>query len=372
MRKKNFPIIYLFVIFLFVFQYSISAEIPPRDRFVVVLDAGHGGKDPGNMGNGFKEKDIALNIVLKVGQALERRGDVEVIYTRKNDVFVELNQRARIANDARADLFVSVHCNAHNSQAYGTETFVLGLHRSQDNFEVAKRENSVIYMEEDYEVTYDGFDPNSPESYIGMALMQEEYLNQSVLLADFVQKNFTNQLNRQNRGVKQAGFLVLRNAVMPSVLIETGFLTNKHEGAYLNSATGQNKMAAAIVQAIEKYAESINLNNLESIAGSNSGISTPVNSEATKNYPGITFKIQLAAGAKKLETQPYNFKGLRGVAREKEGSLFKYYYGATSNYSEIQQMHKQVKQQGYPSSFIVAFKDGRKLSVNDALNSASN
>ena len=203
--------------------------------------------------------------MLQVGKALEKRGDIEVIYTRKSDVFIELNQRAKIANEANADLFVSVHLNAHNSQAYGTETFVLGLHKSQENFEVAKKENSVIFLEEDYEITYDGFDPNSPESYIGMALMQEEYLNQSILLADFIQKNFTHKLKRKNRGVKQAGFLVLKNAVMPSVLIETGFLTNNHEGPYLNSRNGQEKLSNAIVDAIIKYAENINLNTLESI-----------------------------------------------------------------------------------------------------------
>lgn len=236
----------------------------PRDRFVVVLDAGHGGKDPGNMGNGFKEKQIALNIILKIGEALEKQENIEVIYTRKSDVFIPLDKRAKVANDAKADLFVSVHCNSHNSQAYGTETFVLGLHKTKANFEIAKKENSVIFLEEDYEVTYGGFNPNSPESYIGMALMQEEYLNQSILLADFVQKNFTNQLKRKDRGVKQAGFLVLKNAVMPSVLIETGFLTNNHEGPFLNSNSGQNKVASSIVEAINKYAQSINLSSLES------------------------------------------------------------------------------------------------------------
>lgn len=354
----------LFVLSFFIpatYLLSMANEKPPRDRFVVVLDAGHGGKDPGNMGNGYKEKDIALNIILKVGEALEKRGDVEVIYTRKNDVFIELNERANIANKANADLFVSVHCNSHSSQASGTETFVLGLHKSQENFEVAKKENSVIFLEEDYEVTYDGFNPNSPESYIGMALMQEEYLNQSILLADFVQKNFTNDLKRKNRGVKQAGFLVLKNAVMPSVLIETGFLTNNSEGSYLNSTSGQNKMSQAIINAITKYAESINLSNLESIGG------TPVIGEKADHYEGVTFKVQLAAGSKKLETAPYNFKGLRNVSRGQEDNLYKYYYGDTSSYLQIQELHQQAKDKGYSSSYIVAFKDGKKITVNDAL-----
>src|SRR5690606_3687675 len=176
--------------------------------FKVVLDAGHGGKDSGTTGGkNYREKDIVLQIVLKLGKILEEHDDIEVIYTRKKDVFLKLIERANIANNADADLFVSVHCNASKStQPYGAETYVLGLHRNKDNLDVAMRENSVIYLEENYEVTYGGFDPNSPESYIGMLLMQEEYLDQSILLASLVQDNFINDLKRKNRGVKQAGF----------------------------------------------------------------------------------------------------------------------------------------------------------------------
>ncbi|MBO2545127.1 N-acetylmuramoyl-L-alanine amidase family protein [Salegentibacter agarivorans] len=368
MRTNLLKLFVFFFIFLASLQSLFANNDKPRDRFVVVLDAGHGGKDPGNMGNGFKEKDIALNIILKIGKALEKQEGIEVIYTRDSDIFIPLDKRAQIANEADADLFVSVHCNSHNSQAYGTETFVLGLHKTEENFEVAKKENSVIFLEEDYEVTYGGFNPNSPESYIGMALMQEEYLNQSILLADFVQKNFTNELKRKNRGVKQAGFVVLKMAVMPSVLIETGFLTNNHEGPYLNSAGGQNKMAAAIVEAINKYANTINLSNLESI-GSTSSSNTPPQSQI---YEGITFKIQLAAGSKRLETKAYNFKGLQNVERAREEGMYKYYYGATSDYIKINKLHNEAKQNGYPSSYIVAFKEGSKITVNEALKSKVN
>jgi N-acetylmuramoyl-L-alanine amidase len=361
------------LVFLFIFSISLPNLLAdnekPRDRFVVVLDAGHGGKDPGNMGNGFKEKQIALNIILKIGEALEKQENIEVIYTRKSDVFIPLDKRAKVANDAKADLFVSVHCNSHSSQAYGTETFVLGLHKTKANFEIAKKENSVIFLEEDYEVTYGGFNPNSPESYIGMALMQEEYLNQSILLADFVQKNFTNQLKRKDRGVKQAGFLVLKNAVMPSVLIETGFLTNNHEGPFLNSNSGQNKVASSIVEAINKYAQSINLSSLESVEDLAPG---EKKEQPSQIYEDITFKVQLAAGSKKLETRPYNFKGLQDVERTKEEGLFKYYYGSTSDYVRIKTIHERAKQNGYRSSYIVAFKDGRKISVNNALKTKVN
>ncbi|TVZ28245.1 N-acetylmuramoyl-L-alanine amidase [Gillisia sp. Hel_I_86] len=355
----------------------ISASTPNKNhtektKFVVVLDAGHGGKDPGNRGGGFKEKDIALSIILKIGKELEKNNDIKVIYTRDKDEFIPLDTRAKIANDAKADLFVSVHCNAHNSQAYGTETFVLGLHRNQANFEVAKRENSVIFLEEDYQITYDGFDPNSPESYIGMTIMQEEYLDQSILLADFVQKKFTNDLNRSNRGVKQAGFLVLRQTYMPSVLIETGFLTNTSEGKYLNSTNGQTKVAGAIVGAIKDYSHSINLGVLDNLEN-NAKIEVIAQEnkikEFTDNYEGITFKVQLAASSKKLEPKSSNFKGLTPVFREKEGKLFKYYFGATSSYSQIQSLHEQAKTKGYKTSYLVAFKDGNKITVNDALKS---
>ncbi|MGA9327149.1 MAG: N-acetylmuramoyl-L-alanine amidase [Salegentibacter sp.] len=369
--RTNFLSFLLLITFLFTpFWATYAAKDPIRDRFVVVLDAGHGGKDPGNMGNGYKEKNIALSIILKIGAALEKKG-VEVIYTRNKDVFIPLKERTQIANDAHADLFVSVHCNSHSSQAHGTETYVLGLRRSDDNFEIAKRENSVIYMEDNYEVTYNGFDPNSPESYIGLTLMQEEYLNQSILLADFVQKKFTNELHRNNRGVKQDVFLVLREAVMPSILIETGFLTNNSEGAFLNSNNGQAKMANAITEAIMKYSKSINLSTLESIA-TNHPEASPAAQLSNRIYEGITFKVQLAAGATKLETKPYNFKGLHDVTREREGGLYKYYLGATSDYNKIQNIQHQAQSSGFRSSFIVAFRDGKKIPVNEALNSKLN
>ncbi|MCG9972318.1 N-acetylmuramoyl-L-alanine amidase family protein [Christiangramia crocea] len=370
--RTNLLKLFVFAILITGFSSQVfSAEIPPNmDRFVVVLDAGHGGKDSGNIGNGYKEKDIALSIVLKIGKALEKYEGVDVVYTRDTDVFIPLEKRGKIANDANADLFVSVHCNAHNSQAYGTETFVLGLHRNETNFEVAKRENSVIYLEEDYEITYSDFDINSPESFIGLTIMQEEYLDQSILLADFVQKEFTNKLNRKNRGVKQAGFIVLHQTYMPSVLVETGFLTNDQEGAFLNSNTGRDKMAAAITNAIVEYSHTINLNTLESIA-----VNHPERIEDSPKitqpqiYRDVTFRVQLAAGSKKIDAKPYNFKGLQNIERTKEGKLYKYYYGETSDYLKIQQLHQEAIKKGYPSSYIVAFRNDNKITVNEALKS---
>ena len=222
----------LAVVLLQFYLFSLQGqEIKNRNNFTVVIDPGHGGKDPGAVSNGFYEKIIALNTSLKLGQILQDNG-IKVIYTRDRDKFVNLLERANIANKSDAQLFISIHCNTHSSQAYGAETFVLGLHANQRNFEVAKKENSVIFFEDDYESAYAGFDPNNPESVIGLTLMQEEYLDQSIIAASYIQNGFVNRLNRKNRNIKQAGFIVLKYTYMPSVLIELGFLSNKKEGAY--------------------------------------------------------------------------------------------------------------------------------------------
>lgn len=370
--KTNFFKLLVYTFTTLIFSVPLHAQHRSGEsEFIVVLDAGHGGHDPGNSWNGFTEKHIALDIALRVGAELEKNPNVKVLYTRKSDDFVTLAGRANIANKAEADLFVSIHMNGHKSQAQGTETFVLGLHRNQDNFEVAMRENQVIYLEEDYEVTYGGFDPNSPESYIGLSLMQEEYLDQSILLADHIQKNFTNINKRVNRGVKQAGFLVLRDTYMPSVLVEAGFLSNRAEGAYLNSEKGKSEIAASIVQAINNYTKSINLDILEELA-EDPRMEVFTQPEPTIDvYEDVVFKVQLVASSKKLEPKSSNFKGLNPVFREKEGQLYKYYYGATSSYSQIQKLHQQAQSKGYPSSYVVAFKEGTKITVNEALKSQS-
>lgn len=254
MRMKwIFPLFLLMSIGLLTSFDKNNTEKRNNDKFVVVLDAGHGGHDPGNLGNGYLEKNIALNIVLQVGKILEQNPGIKVIYTRKDDTFVDLYVRGEIANKANADLFVSVHCDSHTSDAHGAGTFVLGLHANKQNFEIAKKENSAIYLEDDYESRYSQYDINSPESIIGLTIMQEEFLDQSIGLAKMIQDNFTNRLNRVDRKVKQAGFIVLHQTFMPSVLVETGFLTNKQEGAYLNSKKGQTEMGTAIADAILEY-----------------------------------------------------------------------------------------------------------------------
>ena len=298
------------------------------------------------------KKKIALKIALGIGSILEKVDDIQVIYTRKKDVFVSLIKRAQIANDANADLFISIHCDAHSSSAFGAGTFVLGLHANQRNFEIAKKENSVIFYEENFEEIYDGFDPQSPESVIGLTLMQETYLDQSISAASEIQKSFVSNLNRKDRKVKQAGFIVLKYTYMPSVLVEAGFLTNKREGNYLNSKKGQNEMANAISKAIINYKNQIQLrvNSAEIFADKN-----PV------DILKLTYKIQIAASKNNLPLKKYNFNGLSDLSKVKENGLFKYFYGSTTSFNEAKKLMKIAKKKGYNSAFIVSFKNGLKV-----------
>ncbi len=375
----------LFVLFITVLTFSSFRSVndsKPIEKFVVVLDAGHGGHDHGNKGNGYKESEISLNIVLDIGKQLEKNPNIKVVYTRQTDVFVDLFERGQIANKAKANLFVSVHCNAHKSDAHGTETFVLGTHRNQTNFEVAKKENSVIFLEDDYKSKYGNFDPNSPESVMSILVVQEEYLDQSIMLASYIQNRFTTKLKRTNRGVKQAGFIVLHQTVMPSVLVEVGFLTNKVEGAYLNSVQGQKDMANNITSAILEYKHNLDGNvggfdfepevitpQIKEVQVAEIPKETAVNKTLDTS---IAYKVQIAATSKSIETKPTNFKGLNNITREKEGGLFKYFYGNTSNYNTVKLLEDEAIKKGYKSCFIVAFKDGKKISLTDALKTTTN
>ena len=365
--------------------YSVSASetpaFPNTKAFTVVLDAGHGGHDPGNLGSGFKEKDIALNIVLKIGKLLESNPSINVVYTRKTDVFVDLKERGNIANKAKADLFISVHCNSHNSSAHGTETWVLGLNGNKKNMEVAKKENSVIYLEEDYELNYAGYDINSPESLIGLTMMQEEYLDQSILLADAIQDNFEKRLKRKNRGVKQNIFVVLLQTYMPSVLVETGFLTYRPEGQYLNSAKGQQEMAVSVAEAVFTYKDMV-----EEFVGDDfsyevsteeeggAALAGPATTEQILKDPDhdVVFKVQIAASSKDLEPEPFNFNGLTDISKEKAGSIFRYFYGATHSWEEVQELQQTAVAKGFPSCFIVAYKNGEKMNLETAVKSIAN
>ncbi|NNC44982.1 MAG: N-acetylmuramoyl-L-alanine amidase [Winogradskyella sp.] len=366
--KINLHIVLVLTIFIIVLTPTISAQAAD-DRFVVVLDAGHGGHDPGNLGNRYKEKDIALNVTLEVGKALEANKNIKVIYTRTKDVFLELYERSAIANRADADLFVSIHCNSHSSNAYGTETFVLGVANTERNLAVARKENEVIYLEENYQKNYGGFDPSSPESTIGIQIEQEEYVNQSIILARKIEDNFSQKLKRKSRGLKQASLWVMHNTYMPSVLVELGFLTNKSEGAFLNSKAGQRKMADAIRDAIIEYKDALDLNVGDNFLVYDDGNSTDNNTLVIED---VEFKVQIAASRKDLAPKSYNFKGLNDISKDKVGQLYKYYFGKTSDYNQALKFKEEAKSKGYSTCFIVAYRDGERITINEALKSATN
>lgn len=354
-----------------IFLFNNSIVFAQKKEFVVVLDAGHGGHDPGNIGiNKVKEKDIALKMVLQVGKLLEKNSNIKVVYTRKTDVFVNLWERGDIANRMDADLFVSIHCNSwHTKVPNGIETYVLGLSGNEKNFAVAKAENKVILLEENYEEKYKGFDPNSPESFIGLTLMQEEYLDQSIQLASIVQENLIKEVKGKNRGVKQNRFVVLYQTYMPSILIESGFLSSPVDYRYMSSSKGQEKMSKAIFTGIKTYANQLALNSVSNeydivVNEPDDKITSTTSKELLKD---VEFKVQIASGARKLETKSYNFKGLRNIERMKVGRSYKYYLGKTSDYSEIKELQQLAISKGYTSAFVVAFKNGKKIPVEEVL-----
>ena len=376
--------------FLF-FSIAFHSYAQSSSKFKVALDAGHGGHDFGAVYNGHIEKNISLAIVLKVGKILEANPNIDVIYTRKTDVFIELVERSNIANRADANIFVSIHCNANkNAAADGTETYVMGLNKNASNLAVAKSENAVITLEKDYKQKYEGFDPNNPSSMIGMTLMQEEYLENSISLASKIQDQFTAGLNRRSRGVKQAPFMVLHKAYMPRVLIETGFISNPKDGAFLDSEEGQMQVAEAIADAIISYKkEYFGTGNNEPIEKpSKRVVEKPTKDSSTitkqnkiiepsvvktpeikKENAGVIFKVQIAAVGKKIELIPSNFKGLKNVdVNTDNGTFYKYTYGETSDYATAKRNLEEAKSKGFDSAYLIAFKDGKKISIQEALN----
>ncbi|ESU28195.1 putative N-acetylmuramoyl-L-alanine amidase amiA [Flavobacterium limnosediminis JC2902] len=346
-------------------------------KFRVVLDAGHGGNDFGATYHGYVEKNNALNVALKVGRILESDPGSQVIYTRKTDVFIPLDERAEIANKSKADIFVSIHCNANKNQvASGTETYVMGVTKNASNLEVARKENEVVTLEKDYKIKYDGYDPNSPESVIGMTVIQEEYLDQSIELAAGIQEGFEDGLNRKSRGVKQAGFLVLRKIYMPRVLIEMGFVSNKEEGAFLSSDEGQEQIAQAIAKAILDYKKEYFVPGTEEYVPIERPktpereikVDTPKVKEVKVNgEKGLVFKVQISASTKKLDLVPSNFNGLNTISMEDDGNIIKYFYGNTKDPDESKKLLEEAKAKGYSSAFIVAYKNGQKVPLKEAL-----
>jgi N-acetylmuramoyl-L-alanine amidase len=363
---------FLFLILIGCFLL-VEGQTENVGRFkTVVIDAGHGGKDPGALGKDVKEKDIVLSVALKVGEYLKREmPELKVVYTRTTDVFVPLDERAEIANKAKADLFVSIHANAiSNPRIYGAETFVLGLHRSEENLEVAKKENSVIILEEGYTTKYEGFDPTSPESYIIFELMQNVYLDQSIAAASIIQDQFETRVGRRNRGVKQAGFLVLRKTAMPGVLVELGFLSNRTEEKFMASEEGQVYLASAIFRSIRDYKirfearNNLHLSQLEEVSVDASVVTPlPIASEVVSPREVVEFRIQVASSSRQLSSNEGTFQHFGDVWSYKEGNLHKYTTGLSSSYEQISNQLTEVRKI-IPDSFIIAFKDGVRVPVS--------
>ena len=411
-----------------------------KHHFTLVIDAGHGGHDSGALGSYSKEKTINLNVALAFGRLVENNcPDVKVVYTRKRDVFIPLQRRADIANQNKADLFISIHTNAlpGGRQAYGAETYSLGMHRAAANLDVAKRENSVITLESDYQRTYEGFDPNKAESYVIFEIMQDHYMKQSVDLAQCIQKSYK-RAGRPDKGVHQAGFLVLRNTSMPSVLTELGFITTPSEEEYLNSEKGITEMSRSIYNGFlafrRKYDKTAHdlpndlpakmeeakpqtaqntpsANEVEVVpvptVPTERQVETPApetkpaaketkpaaketkpaqketkpaakgskpangKKETAKKKPApkgpkIVYRVQVGAGKKEISPKDSQFKGL-AITRVKEGSLYKYFYGSYSTYAEAQKGLRKAKEK-IPGAYLVAYVDGKSVSVQEARN----
>ncbi|MGQ1889761.1 N-acetylmuramoyl-L-alanine amidase family protein [Thermophagus sp. OGC60D27] len=351
-----------FLWFLSLLSFGQGTEAERFQLKTVVIDPGHGGKDTGAVGRQHKEKDIVLDIALRVKDYLKKYlPELNVIMTREKDVFVPLDERARIANENDADLFVSIHANSiRNSRIYGAETFVLGLHRSEENLEVAKKENSVIVLEDDYKAKYEGFDPNSTESYIIFELMQNVYLDQSIGFASAVQDQFKNRVGRYDRGVKQAGFLVLRETAMPGVLVEVGFISNRSEERFMASESGKVYLASAIFRAIRDYKERFDARNSNLIVQNSNDNAGDEQSHFNDQSGKVLYRIQIASSPKPINRneEPYNL--FDNIWEYKEGNYYKYTTGLSYSQEEIQKLLPRIKEV-IPDCFIVGFKDGERI-----------
>lgn len=359
-------------------------------KFVVVIDAGHGGKDPGAVGRTAKEKNINLKVALALGKLIEDNcKDTKVVYTRKSDVFIGLARRAEIANDAKADLFISIHTNALGGGriARGASTWTLGLAKTAENLAVAKRENEIILFEDDYKQKYAGFNPNSSESYIIFELIQDQYMEQSVHFASMVQKNFKNEAGRTDKGVHQAGFLVLKACAMPSVLVELGFISTPDEEKYLSSSKGVDDLSRSIYNAFMSYKGEHLARVNSGGAGQNEGLRQPTDNLLARNeQPAASgrpsyvesaadempvFKVQILTASSPLKKGDKRFKGIADVDYYKENGIYKYTCFETTDYNKACLERKKV-QSKFKDAFIVAFRNGEKMNINEAIKEFKN
>lgn len=384
--KKFFLLKYIIFLSVMFFAVDVSSA---RD-FVLVIDPGHGGHDPGAVGAISKEKDINLRVALAFGLLVEKNcPDVKVVYTRNRDVFIPLARRAEIANNAKADLFISVHTNAvdGNKTAKGASTWTLGLARTGANLEVAKRENSVILYEDDYKQKYAGFNPYSSESYIIFELIQDQYMEQSVSLASIIQKQFKSCAGRIDRGVHQAGFLVLKASAMPSVLVELGFISTPAEEKYLNTKQGTQELSTSIYKAFLEYKKEWELKNNQGSGNASDKVSKDkskklpaenadtdeAKSKSCKTEVKVSeksespvFMVQILTSSKKLPSGSSQFKGQKDVEYYFEKGLYKYYCCKSADYNYVYKKRRELATK-FKGAFIIAFKNGKRVDVNDAI-----
>jgi len=367
---------------LFILPFFVYSQDSKTYKIkTVVIDAGHGGKDPGAVGKNAKEKDLTLALALKTGGYIEKYiPDVKVIYTRKTDVFVELHKRAEIANKNNADLFISIHVNAsNNTSAYGTDSWVMGLHKNQANLEVAKLENKVISVEENYHTQYKGMSAESEQAIIIHTLTQSANLESSATLAALVQNQFKTRVGRKDRGVNSAPFLVLWKTTMPSILIESGFISNLEEEKFLMTENGQDLMSSAIYRAFKdykQYIESKTIFGIDTIAIQQAEKEdellkhledslNKIKEESFSDKNTITYSIQIASSKNKINLEPNNFKGLENISFYKQNGLIKYISGKELTFEDIKKQLASVKTL-YPEAFIIALKNGKRINLQEA------
>lgn len=371
--------LWLGAVFVLAFTTHVMPQKSASDANMVgtvVLDAGHGGKDPGNLGTKryqTTEKDVALAVTLLVGKYInENLPEVKVLYTREDDRFIELMERDNIANRNKADVFISIHCNANNkSEPHGCETYVMGLHKTEANMRVAMKENESILLEADHALKYDGYDPNDPESMIALSLRQNAYLDHSLLLSSLVQKQFQERVGRVDRGVKQAGFLVISYTTMPAVLIELGFLTNADEEDFLQSAKGQEYMASAIYRAFKDYKnriehKDVNFAELDAKADSTAVDTSKAATHAGKDK-GVRFKVQVVTSSKRIPVKSPKFNGL-DVEEMQADELWKYSVGDEPDLEAARNVQSTCKAKGFTGAFITAWQNGKRIDLQQAVN----
>lgn len=358
LKFKKQSILFFLVMILSVMSFCDIQAQQGKKISTVVIDAGHGGKDPGAIGKKVKEKDITLKIAKMTGDYIKQNcPDVNVIYTRSSDVAVSLLRRAQIANQCNADLFISIHCNANaSSQPQGVETFVMGEHRNAANLEVAKLENASILYEDNAEQDYDNFNPNSPEAYIMLNFFQSEYKSASLEFAEHIQNQLVKRVGRKDRGVQQAGFLVLYKTTMPSVLVEIGFISNPAEENFMASNDGQTYIASALFRAFRDYKNEYEKDNI--VEGS---VYENHNTSQSVDKDKIVYKVQIESRSRKIGNPSQHYKNLNDIDFYEHNGQYKYTAGIFYTKKDADNYCKQVKSKGYTTAFVVSFKNGKRL-----------